>query len=59
MELFEPILGMTMIVIGLIMLFSSMGLLLYCIWTSGKSKPDASTSTSTVASDNQAEAGQA
>ena len=43
MELFEPILGMTMIVVGLIMLFGSIGFLLYGIWTSGKSKPDAST----------------
>ncbi len=59
MELFEPILGMTMIVVGLVMLFGSIGLLLYGIWTSGKSKPDASTHVSVGASDNQAEVGQA
>ena len=56
MELFEPILGMTMIVVGLIMLFGSIGLLLYGIWTSGTSKPDASSSVSAGASDSQAEA---
>ena len=39
MELFEPILGMTMIVVGLIMLFGGMGLLFYSIWTSGNRKP--------------------
>ena len=59
MELFEPILGMTMIVVGLIMLFGSFGLLLYCIWTSGKSKSDAATPLSAGASDGQAEVGQA
>ena len=59
MELFEPILGMTMIVVGLIMLFGSVGLLLYGIWTSGQSKPDASTPVSAGASDGQAEVGQA
>ena len=59
MELFEPILGMTMIVVGLIMLFGSIGFLLYGIWTSGKSKPNASTSVSAGASDGQAEVRQA
>jgi len=59
MELFEPILGMTMIVVGLIMLFGSVGFLLYGIWTSGKSKPDTPTSVSAGASDSQAEVGQA
>ena len=58
MELFEPILGMTMIVVGLIMALGAMGFLLYGIWTSGKSKPDASTSVSADAGDSQAEAGQ-
>ena len=57
MELFEPILGMTMIVVGLIMLFGSIGFLLYGVWTSGKSKPDASGSV--PAGDGQAEVGQA
>ena len=38
MELFEPILGMTMIVVGLIMALGGMGFLLYSIWTGGKSK---------------------
>ena len=46
-----------MIVIGLIMLFGSIGFLLYGIWTSGKSKPDASTSISAGANDSQAEVG--
>ena len=41
MELFEPVLGMTMIVVGLIMVLGGMGFLLYGIWTSGKSKPQA------------------
>ncbi len=59
MELFEPILGMTMIVVGLIMLFGSIGFLLYGIWTSGRSKPDASTSGSAGAGDGHTEAGQA
>ena len=35
MELFEPILGMTMMVIGLIMVLGGMGLLFYAVWTSG------------------------
>ena len=38
MELFEPILGMTMIVVGLIMLLGGMGLLFYAIWPSGGKK---------------------
>ena len=38
MELFEPILGMTMMVIGLIMVLGGMGLLFYLIWTSGSRK---------------------
>ena len=59
MELFEPILGMTMIVVGLIMLFGSISFLLYGIWTSGRSKPGASTSVSASAGDGQTEAGQA
>ena len=59
MELFEPILGMTMIVIGLIMLLGSIGFLLYGIWTNGKSKPDSPTSVPANASDGQAEVGQA
>lgn len=59
MELFEPILGMTMIVVGLIMALGSIGFLLYGIWTSGKSKPNASTSVPADASDSQAEVGQA
>lgn len=59
MELFEPILGMTLIVVGLIMLFGSIGLLLHGIWTSGKSKPEASTSVSATGGDSQAEVGQA
>lgn len=41
MELFEPILGMTMMIIGLIMVLGGMGLLFYSIWTSGKRKPQA------------------
>ena len=41
MELFEPILGMTMIVVGLLMALGGMGFLLYGIWTSGKRKPQA------------------
>ena len=57
MELFEPILGMTMIVVGLVMVLGGMGFLLYAIWTSGKSKQDASTSISAGASDSQAEVG--
>ena len=57
MELFEPILGMIMIVIGLIMLLGSIGLLLYGIWTSGESKPDASTPVSAGVSDSQTEIG--
>ena len=48
-----------MIVIGLIMLFASVGFLLHGVWTSGKSKPDASISVSVGASDGQAEVGQA
>ena len=59
MELFEPILGMTMIVVGLIMLFGSVGLLLYGVWTSGRSKPDASASVPVGTGDGQAEVGQA
>ena len=59
MELFEPILGMTMIVVGLIMLFGSVGFLLYGIWTSGKSNPDASTSVPAGSGDSQAEVRQA
>ncbi len=59
MELFEPVLGMTMIVVGLIMLFGSIGLLLHGIWTSGKRQPDAPTSVSASGSDSQAEVGQA
>ena len=59
MELFEPILGMTMIVVGLLMALGSIGFLLYGIWTSGKRKPDASTSAPAGASDSQSEAGQA
>ena len=38
MELFEPILGMTMIAIGLIMVLGGMGLLFYSIWTGDKRK---------------------
>ena len=57
MELFEPILGMTMIVVGLIILFGSVGFLLYGVWTNGKSKPDASAPA--AAGDNQAEVRQA
>ena len=41
MELFEPILGMTMMVIGLIMVLGGMGLLFYAIWTSGNKKSPA------------------
>lgn len=41
MELFEPILGMTMIVVRLLMLFGSVGLLLYGVWTSGDKKSPA------------------
>jgi hypothetical protein len=41
MELFEPILGMTMIVVGLIMVLGGMGLLFYSIWRSGDRKPQA------------------
>ena len=59
MELFEPILGMTMIVVGLILLFGSIGFLLYGIWTSGKNEPNASTSVSASANDSQTEARQA
>jgi len=59
MELFEPILGMTMIVVGLIMALGSIGFLLYSIWASDKSKPDPSTSVPADASDSQAEVGQA
>ena len=59
MELFEPILGMTMIVVGLIMALGGVGFLLYGIWTSGKSKLHASTSVSASANDSQAEARQA
>ena len=57
MELFEPILGMTMIVVGLIILLGSVGFLLYGVWTNGKSKPDASAPA--AAGDNQAEVRQA
>ncbi len=39
MELFEPILGMTMMVIGLIMVLGGMGLLFYSIWMSGRKEP--------------------
>jgi len=39
MELFEPILGMTMIVGGLVMVLGGMGLLFYSILTSGNRKP--------------------
>ena len=35
MELFEPILGMAMMVIGLIMVLGGVGLLFYAAWTSG------------------------
>ena len=59
MELFEPILGMTMIVVGLIMALGGVGFLLYGIWTSGKNEPNASTSVSASANDSQAEARQA
>lgn len=59
MQLFEPILGMTMIVIGLILLFGSIGFLLYGIWASGKGKSDASASVPAGSSDGQAEVGQA
>ena len=38
MELFEPILGMTMIVVGLVMVLGGMGLLFYSIWTGGRRK---------------------
>ena len=38
MELFEPILGITMMVIGLIMVLGGMGLLFYAVWTSGDKK---------------------
>ena len=41
MELFEPILGMTMIVVGLVMVLGGVGFLLYGIWTSGKSESQA------------------
>ena len=41
MELFEPILGMTMMVMGLIMVLGGMGLLFYAVWTSGKNKSSA------------------
>ena len=41
MELFEPILGITMMVIGLIMVLGGMGLLFYAIWTSGSKKSSA------------------
>lgn len=41
MELFEPILGMTMIVVGLVMVLGGMGFLLYAISTSSKSKSQA------------------
>ena len=41
MELFESILGMTMIVVGLIMLLGGMGLLFYAIWPSSNKKPPA------------------
>lgn len=38
MELFAPILGMTMIVVGLILLTAGTGWLLYLIWQGGKMK---------------------
>lgn len=41
MELFEPILGITMMVIGLIMVLGGMGLLFYAIWTSGRKESPA------------------
>ena len=41
MELFEPILGITMMVIGLIMVLGGMGLLFYAIWTNGSKKSQA------------------
>ena len=41
MELFEPILGIAMMVIGLIMVLGGMGLLFYAIWTSGHKKSPA------------------
>ena len=49
MELFEPILGMTMIVVGLIMLLGGMGLLFYAIWpSSNKKSPAGHTANSNV-----------
>ena len=45
MELFEPILGMTMIVVGLAMVLGGIGFLLYGIWASGKSKSPAGPAT--------------
>ena len=47
MELFAPILGMTMIVAGLILLVVGVSWLLYLLWQSGKTpaaQPDASLS---------------
>lgn len=41
MELFAPILGMTMIVVGLIGFAASVGWLLYLIWQSGPQTPAA------------------
>ena len=41
MELFAPILGMTMIVVGLIGFAASVGWLLYLIWQSGKAREPA------------------
>ena len=42
MELFAPILGMTMIVAGLILLVVGVSWLLYLLWQSGKAPVDQS-----------------
>ena len=41
MELFEPIFGIAMMVIGMIMVLGGMGLLFYAIWTSGNKQSPA------------------
>ena len=40
MEHFAPVLGMTMIVLGLLMLMGSFGLLVYFLWEARKDDPE-------------------